>query len=625
MLAALLPVALVAASLTALFLYRHLTDIDRALERRGQALARQTAASVEFSLITGNRELQQSIGLGVLRTESDARGVAIADPENQILMQIGTMDSTTWPQRAGVEAHVETPGADVFIVPVEQHTLAVDDIYSGAEIAVAKRPRKLLGHVIVEVSRERVAAERTRLILMAVLAGFGGLVLGGGLALGIVRAVNRPVLDATDVVTRIGRGDLAARVRESTAGPLRDLAVGINSMAHRVGLTQEQLQARIDSSVKELVRQRDAAERATKAKSRFLASASHDLRQPLHALGLFVAQLARMDWSDQRRELFLRVESSVTSLQEMLGALLDLSKLDAGGQRPDIKCFALEPLLKKVSQEIEPLAEEKHLAHRIRLRNLHVNSDPALVERLVFNLLTNAVRYTRRGGFLLACRPFGDQARIQVWDTGIGIEDHVQEEVFEEYFQAGNDERDRGKGLGLGLAICRRIARILGTEIELRSTPGKGSVFQVDLPLAFPVEIEPVTTVVTPPRFDVAVMLLDNDDASRDASAALLASWGANVVTAGSVDAALVICDASTSKPEIVICDLQLTAGKSDIDVIVRLHESCPNAGIILISAEFSPATRERAKKYSFPLLRKPVAPARLRATLQTLIQKPSP
>lgn len=619
MLAALLPVALVSVSLSVLFLVRHLTDIDQALERSGQALARQTASAMEFSLISGNRELSQAIGLGVLRTEPDVRGLAVVDAESKPLVMLGALNREIWPAIGGTESRVSVGDVDVFIVPVEQHTLAVDDVYSGTEIAVARRPKAPLGHVVVEIARDRVAAERNRLMSIALLTGLGGLILGGGLAISIARGVTQPLLDATDVVGRIGRGDLAARMRERTAGPLRSLAAGINAMAVRIGLTQEQLQTQIDSSIKELVRQRDSAERATKAKTRFLASASHDLRQPLHALGLFVAQLARMDWTDKRQEIFRNMEVSVTSLQEMLGALLDLSKLDADGYRPDVKPFALGVLLQRVAREMDPVAAERGLALRTRVRDDWVLSDPALIERLARNLLANALRYTDEGGILLAVRRVGAAARIQVWDTGIGIENDLREEIFEEYVQAGNEERDQGKGLGLGLAICRRIAHLLGSEIRVRSELGRGSVFSIDVPLTEadspPAEDEDVRES----RLDIAVLLVDNDGANRSASAVLLASWGATVIEASDIDSALETCRKVEVRPKVAICDLGADGSPGEGSVVRRFRDRCPDTKIILISAGFSATTQAIARKYGFPLLRKPVAPARLRATLLTL------
>lgn len=619
MLTALLPVALVSVSVTALFLLRHLTDIEQALERGGRALARQSAASMEFSLISGNRELSQVIGLGVLRTEPGLRGLAVIDGKQETVVQVGSIDRNNWPAVTDRESHANVNGVDTFVVPVEPHLLAVDDIYSGTEIAITRRPKANLGHVVVEISRERVVSERDRLIAIAVATGLGGLILGGALAVSIARAVTRPLLEATDVVGRIGRGDIAARMRERTAGPLLSLAAGINAMAVRIGLTQEQLQTEIDASVRELVRQRDAAERATKAKSRFLASASHDLRQPLHALGLFVGQLARMPWTDERREIFRHMEGSVTSLQEMLGALLDLSKLDAEGYRPDLKRFALGPLLERVVREMEPLAEERQLDLRMRMRDEWVHADPALIDRLVRNLLVNGIRYTDHGGVLLAVRRVGSRVRIQVWDTGIGIDPRMREEIFEEYVQAGNEERDRGKGLGLGLAICRRIARILDTDVRVRSEPGRGSVFSVDLPMTEADSCSEPDVTAGQTRLEMTVLLLDDDDANRQASAGLLASWGASVVSAADVDSALENCQGATVRPQVAICDVGVASASHEANLIRRLREACPDVKIVLISAEFSTTVQAAARKYGFPLLRKPVAPARLRAALQTL------
>lgn len=620
-LAALLPVALVAVALTGLFLYRHLGDLDQALEQRGQALARQAATSVEFSLFTGNREVLQSLVLGIVRTDKDIAGVAVVDSLGQIVAQAGSIRPDGWPKQVVTEARVTGRGSMVFSVPVEQRSLAVDDAYSGFDFAVAARPRSLLGHVVLEISLSRLFREQLELIIAALLTAVLGAGLGGFIALRIANSVTRPVLDAADVVTRIGHGDLAARMVTEKSGPLRTLAEGINAMALRVGVTHEELTRQIGVATSELVRQRDAAERATAAKSRFLAAASHDLRQPLHALGLFVSRLARMPWPGEQRQLIGHVEESVISLQEMLDTLLDISRMETGGYRVDAEDFDLRPLLERIGREVLPLAEEKQLSLRLRPLSIWVHSDPRLVQRIVMNLLTNALRYTERGTVLLACRRRAGRVRIQVWDTGPGIPPELQSEIFAEYVQVGNEERNRQKGLGLGLAICRRIGELLSTQIGIRSVPGHGSLFWFDLPLGSPRVQLPALEGSKPQVIPGMVLVVDDDPLCRDSEADVIRDWGGQVRVASNAEEALALCRDQAKEFRLAVCDVRLPGNIDGIALGEMLQQLNPEIRVVLVSAEVTALLQAQARRAGFPILRKPVAPARLRATLLSLLE----
>lgn len=620
-LAALVPVALVAVSLTGMFLVRHLGDLDRALELRGQALARQAATSVEFSLFTGNREVLQSVAFGIVRTDADIAGVAVVDSLGQIMAEAGTIHRVGWPVLSEIEFRGTVADSMVFSIPVEQRSLSVDDEYSGTDFAVVAQPRRILGHVVLEISRARVLAEQYDLIFMALLTGVLGVGLGGFIALRIARSVTGPVLDATDVVTRIGNGDIAARMDIEKSGALRTLADGINAMAMRVEVTQAELMRQVEVATTELVRQRDAAERATAAKTRFLAAASHDLRQPLHALGLFISRLTRMSWPGEQQQLIGHVEESVLSLQEMLDTLLDISRLDSGGYRVELTDFDLRPLLEKIGREAAPLADEKQLDLRIRPLSVWVRSDVRLVHRVLMNLLTNALRYTERGSVLLACRRSVGKVQIQVWDTGPGIPIELQSEIFTEYVQVGNEERNREKGLGLGLAICRRIADLLATQIGIRSIPGHGSMFWFDLPLGTPQERLPNRTETEPQIIPGKVLVVDDDPLCRESAAEVIGDWGGKVLVARDADEALAICREQAKDISLVVCDVRLPGTTDGIALGGLLQQLNPAIRMVLVSAEVTAQVQAQARRAGFPILKKPVAPARLRATLLSLLE----
>lgn len=235
---------------------------------------------------------------------------------------------------------------------------------------------------------------------------------------------------------------------------------------------------------KDLVAARRRAENSNAAKSRFLAAISHDVRQPLHAQALFLDVLARTELSAHQRELLDNANATARSCGEMLNTLLDFSRVEAGIMTPRLQAFRLQPLLNKIEREFGPQADEKGIVYRSRDTDVVVHSDPILLELILRNLVANAIRYTQHGGLMVACRKRGTQARLEVWDTGMGISTTHQQVVFREFVQLGNPGRDLQGGLGLGLAIADGLASTLKHGLSLASTPGRGSVFRLAIPIA---------------------------------------------------------------------------------------------------------------------------------------------
>jgi CheY-like chemotaxis protein/two-component sensor histidine kinase len=370
-----------------------------------------------------------------------------------------------------------------------------------------------------------------------------------------------------------------------------------------------------------LTRQRDALEKATQAKSRFLAAASHDLRQPLHALGLFVARLTKATWPDQERRLIEHVEQSVESLQDLLDTLLDLSRLESGSTRVDAEEFDLREALTGVLHDFEPQAHDKQLGLSLRAPAAWTCSDRGLVERLVNNLVSNALRYTESGRILLACRRRKEHWRVEVWDTGIGIDPHHQTAIFEEYVQLGNAERDRRKGLGLGLSICRHVATLLSTKLGLRSVPGRGSVFWFDLPMVqspaaiggdAPDEASEILVSGT-------ILVVEDDPLCLESTGEAIVGWGGDVDLAANADEALALAGRAP-RYGAAVCDVHLPGATDGLALGIRLQQLQAGLPVILVSADASPILQAQARGAGFPLLRKPVAAARLRATLLGLL-----
>jgi two-component system, sensor histidine kinase len=377
----------------------------------------------------------------------------------------------------------------------------------------------------------------------------------------------------------------------------------------------------------ELRDQKDAAEEANVAKSRFLAAASHDLRQPLHALGLFVQSLHESGLAARERHIIGNIRRSVDAMEELFNALLDISRLDAGVVQPRIATIPLASVFDSLRFEYAPVARQKRLALIVMKTAVYVRSDVSLLSRIIRNLLTNAISYTDRGGVVLGCRRSGDAVRIEVWDSGRGIPSDRHEEIFREFSQLENPERDRRKGLGLGLAIVHRLACLLGHSVELRSEVGKGSVFSITVPRGVaedcvPIDAPPETTTA----FDLAhalVLVVDDEAAVQDGMAAVLRRWGCDVLTSGSGEEMLAKLAGVGKLPDLIVSDYRLRGAENGIQVVELLRGEF-NAEIpaLLVTGDTAPDRLRDAEASGLPILHKPVNPARLRTLIANLLRE---
>lgn len=391
----------------------------------------------------------------------------------------------------------------------------------------------------------------------------------------------------------------------------------------------EQLEARIETATKALRQKKDEAEKANFDKSRFLAAASHDLRQPMHALGLFVGELQAKLTTTEQRKLVGKVEESVDALSVLLDALLDISKLDAGVVTPKISDFPITALLNRIAHDYIPLAESKGIAMRVVPNSTILHSDPVLLERVLVNFVGNAIRYTPSGGsVMVSCRYRGEKLRIEVRDNGIGIPVREQQNIFKEFVQLQNMERDRGKGLGLGLAIVDRVAKLLNHEISLASAPDKGSTFAISVPISEEAqpqaqlrENEEFSLQRAPREFEnLHVLVIDDDALVRKSTQGIIESWGGKVTLAAS---AIEVKEMyGTSECELVICDCRLPDGNGVelIDWMKAQFKTPPQ--FILISGDTSPEVLQMVNERQIQLLHKPVRPAKLRSLIQFLLTR---
>jgi signal transduction histidine kinase len=441
-------------------------------------------------------------------------------------------------------------------------------------------------------------------------------------SLALARHITMPIRALQQGAARIGAGALKHRIEVTTGDELQTLAKEFNRMAARLCRSYTGLERKVAARTREL-------ERANQARSRFLRAASHDLRQPMHALGLFIAQLNARAQDQETRRIAAQAEVAVTTLQELLDAILDISRLDAGVIMPEVADFGVNLLLDRLDTAFAASATEKGLRFRVVPSRLVVRSDPVLLERILLNLVANAVRYTERGGILIGCRRRGTRVRILVHDTGVGIPAEQQRAIFEEFYQVARSEHPDEQGMGLGLAISARLARLLGSSIEVASHPGKGSVFAVEVPRGqaptIPVSAAPAQDATDSLR-GALVLIVDDDALVRDAMRSLLTDWHCEVVDVAGGDEAVDALERLDRLPDAILCDYRLRGEKTGIQVIRQLYDITGSAiPAALISGDIAPETLRKAKASGYPLIAKPVAPSKLRALIEYLVSASQP
>ena len=370
---------------------------------------------------------------------------------------------------------------------------------------------------------------------------------------------------------------------------------------------------------------RSKAENSNRAKSRFLASASHDLRQPAHAVGMFVARLSKASHDEPTMQLVAGLESSISAMQDMLDRFFDISRLDEDGTPVVATVFPIEGIFDQLRLSFSNVASDKGLRLRLRPSRAWVRSEPNLLHRILLNLVGNAIRYTQHGTVLVAARPTmdGTQLRIEVRDSGIGIEAQHHDEIFQEFFQVDNPQRDRAKGFGVGLNIVDRACRLLNHPLSIRSALGRGSCFSVLVPMAPPdydAQLVPAEAATSAELDGVSILLIEDDVLVTQGLSALLTEWGCKVTAAHDARMAYERYR-QDGTADIIISDFRLGHGDNGIDAIRRLQKmaSRPTAAC-LMTGDMDVRIREQAQAAGVSLLLKPVRPAKLRSLLRRLV-----
>jgi signal transduction histidine kinase len=366
------------------------------------------------------------------------------------------------------------------------------------------------------------------------------------------------------------------------------------------------------------------AELANRAKTQFFAAASHDLRQPLHAMGLFAEALRQRCKDDEVAHLVNSINNSVDALEGLFSELLDITKIDTGGVDIQPEHFAMRDLFNRIRLTFEPTAFEKGLALSLRGEQHHAYADPLLVERILRNLVSNAIRYTEDGGVLVSCRKRGDHLCLQVWDSGIGITDKEQGRIFEEFYQTQSArplEPHHRKGLGLGLAIVKRLADLMEAPLTLRSRVGHGTVFTLMLPLGRAPRLQ-AQHIASKPALGVTldrrhIVVVEDEQAVLEGLQVLLKAWGATVSAFDSVAAVQAWAEQTDAQPDLLIVDYRLPEQQTGVDAIKVLRARFgPDLPTIMVTGSIMTGHEEQARQHNFHLLIKPVVPTKLRAMI---------
>jgi signal transduction histidine kinase len=371
------------------------------------------------------------------------------------------------------------------------------------------------------------------------------------------------------------------------------------------------------------------AEEANLSKTRFLAAASHDLLQPMNAASLFVSILRQQQEGsdDEQSQLVKRIDRSLRASEQLLSALLDISKLDSGMYDPEPEVIAVPDLFEQLRRRFKALAANRNLVLRVHPTEHFIFSDRNLLYRILQNFLANAIHYTETGGVLLGCRVRGDQLRISVWDTGVGIEDSEVKAIFQEFHRLDYARRLDEKGLGLGLAICDRIARMLSHSIDVGSRPGHGSCFSVTVPLAANADMQELESPVvlqteSSGLKNLVVLCVDNEPDILEAMNLLLDRWGCPAVMLAETQAQAAQQVLIHGTPDFVLVDYHLTDQSNGLQVMQHLDSILGTSlPAIVITADRSSELEEAVKALGYGLLRKPIRPAALRALMTNMLK----
>ncbi|HSV59677.1 MAG TPA: hybrid sensor histidine kinase/response regulator [Variovorax sp.] len=595
---AVLPAALATLGAIVVLTRQHLSNVTELMRASGQTVALQVATLAQAPLLQMDRRALQRTALAGT-SQPHVQQVQIRTEDGEILANAET------PDRRRVEGlRVLSP------VMGEDGTRA--------------------GEVMVEISLDAVADAR-KSVYFNVLLVLGASLVGVGLAgWWAARRISAPIRRLGEAVDRLGAGEDAS-VQVAGTSEVRRLQHGFNQAAGALAESRRLLQSRIGEATAELARKNQQLEIASQAKTRLLAAASHDLRQPLHALTLFSDGLANGETDPVRLTRIGHIRECVDSLDRLFSELLNLSQLDAGVLQPQWADFPLDRLFDEISRNFRPVAEQQGLRLVARKTDVWVRCDYVMLSRILNNLVSNSLRHTTEGGVLIGARRRGRGIRIDVMDTGVGIAPQHQERVFEEFFQVDPQrQHDAPRGMGLGLSTVQRLAALLNTRVELSSVPHQGTCVRLLVRAAEPMTDVASTEAATfglpePPPVSlegVRVLVIDDERTILEGLQVVLTNWGAQVMAAQNRAEALALADTWEEPPEVVLSDLLLQGGDNGLDVLAALerHPRGIGAGTarLLVTGETKPDRLREVAQAGVMVLYKPVSPRALRQAIAT-------
>jgi len=599
---AVLPAAVATLGAIVVLTRQHLANVTELTRTSAQTVALQVATVAQ-------NPLQQMDRRALLRvaqsgsTQPHVQQVEIWTDDGEVVASVNTVD-----QRRLAGLRVETPVVD-------------DD-------------GRRLGTVMVETSLDAVRLARNTAwlnVLSVLAASLAGVGLAGWW---LARRISAPIRQLGEAVERLGAGEEAS-VRIEGSEEVRRLQHGFNQAASALAEGRRLLQSRIGEATAELARKNHQLELASQAKTRLLATASHDLRQPLHALTLFSDGLANGETDPARLQRIGHMRECVESLDRLFSELLNLSQLDAGALQPQWSNFALDTLFDEISRNFRPVAEQQGLRLVVRKTDAWVRSDYVMLSRILNNLVSNSLRHTLEGGVLVGARRRGRSIRIDVWDTGVGIDQEHQQRVFEEFYQI-DPQRQHGaiRGMGLGLATVQRLAALLNARVQLTSAPRKGTCVRITARATQPL-IGASEAESGPPEGreagtqaggleGVSVLVIDDERSILEGLQVVLSNWGAQVLAAQTRAEALALADHWERAPDVVVSDLLLHGGDNGLAVLDALAAHPRGIGEhtarLLVTGETKPDRLREVAAAGVTVLYKPVSPRALRQAIASQV-----
>lgn len=602
------------------------SDLSSQLEQRAQLLARQMAVASDYAIFAQNNLVLQSITSSVAKEPEvslagvyDARLQALSVSEGAPSKERGTNLSA----QLGLAASSGQPSQSLeygrllrYIQPINSVGLELEEQPKGSSKLSA-----ITGYAVVEVSLDSVYTELVKFLFGVLLVLAALLLIAWRVANRFSSQLEHSFRMVASAAKKIGAGDTQVRLRlgANDIKVFDQLSRDLNLMAERLEFSQKYLESQVLAATQALREQKEAAELSNSAKSRFLAAASHDLRQPIHAISLLVSAAQHERGAAAQSAIIRRIEQGTSALSDLLNSLLDISRLDGGGVQLHEENFSLARVMSNLQNTYQSLAQEKGVELVIRPTKACTHSDPVLLERVLSNLVSNAVRYTPPGGVVYVCaRPRGQEWLVQVRDNGPGISPNEQENIFQEFVQLSNPQRDRSQGLGLGLAIVRRLCHLLSHRVEVRSELGRGATFGLYIPSvqaagvdaqANPGAAQPSSSPASQ-LLGMRILVVEDDELVRESFKGLLSMWGASVDAFERAGLAIEHVRNQERGPDLIITDHRLGGSHNGLELsreIAQLvHQAVPT---LLVTGDTEDASLQRLLEGHIQVLYKPVKP----------------